>query len=179
MRIAWLLLGLTGAIGAVLLVAIVGGEAVPPLRPHPEHPSLLQATDGARRVAPVFALGALFGFLQIAFFGVCFALGMRRRGSLGPVARPLALALLGYAAVFAALLVSYRRFLMDETPALVLGFPAPTAWMLFGLWPVPLLFVWIYLRHFDGWVVDEAEIERVLALGRDDADRPRGDRDRT
>jgi hypothetical protein len=166
MRIAWLLFALVGAIAAVLLAAGLG-DAVAQLQPHPLHPTLLQATEGATRIAPVFGLGALFGALQIAFFGACFALGMRRRGSLGPIARPLALALVLYAVAFAGLLVSYRSFLADPSAPLVLGFPPPTAWMLFVLWPVPLVFLWIYLRHFDGWVVDEAEIERVLALGRE------------
>lgn len=128
---------------------------------------MLRATDGAARVAPVFRLGAAFGALQIAFFGACFALGLRRDGGLGPLARPVCVGLLLYAGVYALLLASYRSFLADETPGLVLSFPLPTAVMLYGLWPVPLWFLWIYLRHFDDWVLRAEDLERVRRIARE------------
>ena len=81
MRIAAVLFGLVVAT-AVVLGALVwsGAEAPAQLATHPDHPTLLQATDGATRIGPVWALGALFGALQIGFFGACFLLGMRRGG---------------------------------------------------------------------------------------------------
>jgi hypothetical protein len=120
---------------------------------------------------------ALFGALQIAFFGACFALGLRRGRSLGPVARPLLVGLLLYEGMFGLLLYAYARYLAEPGAPLVLSFPLPTAVLLYGLWPLPLWFAWIYLRHFDGWVVDEAEIERVLALAPADETASLCDRD--
>lgn len=160
-----LLFALALAIAVVVAVAIWSGSDAPPqATAHPDHPTLLRAADGALRVAPVAGLGAAFGALQIAFFGACFALGVRRRGRLGPIARPLWIGLLLYEAGFALLLWAYWRFLADPTAPLLGSFPLPTAVMLYALWPLPVFFCWIYLRHFDGWLVDEAEIERVLAL---------------
>ena len=172
-RLPTLLFALALAIGAVIAVAVWGsGDPVPQSVAHPEHPTLLRATDGAERVAPVAALGVAFAALQVLFFGGCFALGLRRRGSLGPIAKPLGLGLALYGAVFALLLLAYRSFLADPAASLVLSFPRPTAVMLYGLWPVPLVFAWIYLRHFDDWVMDEEEVERVLAAAASDpADR--------
>jgi hypothetical protein len=54
-----------------------------------------------------------------------------------------------------------------------LGFPAPTAWMLSAIWPLPALFVAFYALGFDRWVVtpqDLAEIEERLAQLRLDPD---------
>jgi hypothetical protein len=180
MKLPALLFALACAIALVLGAAVwAGGEAPPQARPHPEFPTLLQGGDGAARSAPIALHGALFGALQIAFFGACFALGMRRGSRLGPVARPLLWGLLLYEGVFAGLLVAYARYQADPGAPLVLSFPLPTALLLYALWPLPLWFAWIYLRHFDDWVVDEAAIERVLAMGpRGDAAPAGGDRER-
>ena len=166
MRLAWLLLGLVLAIAGVLAAAALVPELAPQASPHPDHPSLLRSADGAARVAPVWWLGAAFGALQIGFFGACFALGLRRGGSLGPLARSLWTGLAVYACMFALLLWSYRRFLADPSAPLVLGFPAPTAVMLFLLWPAPLWFAWLYLRHFDGWVLRSEDLERIRRVAR-------------
>lgn len=167
MRIPVLLLGLVLAMGALLAGVALWGAPAPQLAVHPEHPSMLRATEGAARAAPVFWPGALFGVLQIGFFGACFALGVRRREGLGPLARPVWIGLLLYAAVWAALLASYRRFLATADPGLVLSFPLPTAVMLYGLWPVPLWFLWVYLRHFEDWVLRAEDLERVRRVVRE------------
>lgn len=167
MRIPVLLLGLV--IGAALLLGIVA-FVLPPadqVVTHPEHPTLLQGTAGAPRVAAVWWVGAAFGLVQIAFFGACFALGMQRRGSLERLARPIVAGLLLYAGVFALLLASYRSYLAEPGASLVLGFPAPTAVMLYLLWPVPLWFLWLYLRHFDEHTPSEHDLERLRRIARE------------
>ena len=119
-------------------------------------------------------LGALFGFVQIAYFGLCFALGVRRHEGLGPLRRPLLAGLAAYAAVWGLLVWTYVDYAAAPAEAMrVLGFPLPTAVLLFGFWPVPVVFAWIYLRHFD-WIVDEERIDRFrarLAELRDEAPR--------
>ena len=48
-----------------------------------------------------------------------------------------------------------------------LGFPLPTALLLFAFWPLPAIFAWLYLRQFD-WVLDDEGLrrfrERLAAL---------------
>ena len=60
---------------------------------------------------------------------------------------------------------SYARFV--EAPAaagLVFSFPTPTALMLYLLWPAPVVFLVLYVRAFDDWVVDEAALARFRAI---------------
>lgn len=168
-----LLLGLVVAIGLLLLAAAwigeaPGGHGVA----HPDHATMLQGGPGGPRSAPILALGWGFGALQLAFFAVCFALGVRRREGLGPLARPIALAWIAYELLWAALVVVYWRSVDDPGVALWLGFPPATALMLFGLWPFPLAFMAIYLRHFDDWVLTERDLrrfrERLAARARDE-----------
>ncbi|MGH0029509.1 MAG: hypothetical protein ACQGVC_06945 [Myxococcota bacterium] len=166
MRLSLVLLGLVVAAALLLLAAVFVVPATEQVVVHPDHPTLLRGADGAARIAPVALLGAAFGLVQIGFFGACFALGMRRRGSLGPVARPLWIGLALYAGVFLALLAAYRVFL-DDPARLLLGFPLPTAVMLYALWPVPLWFLWLYLRHFDEQVLAPEDVERVRRIARE------------
>lgn len=156
MRIPLLLLGLLLAIAAVLGVAIGLGE--PPGATgavHPDYATLLQGGSGADRTGPVLWLGWAFGALQIAFFTACFALGMRRPSGLGRLRTPIAVGLVLYEIGWTALVLVYARFAQDPSPALWGSLPAPTALMLYVLWPLPLLFMGIYLRHYDAYVLDD------------------------
>jgi len=86
---------------------------------------------------------------------------MRGRGGLGPVSRPLWIALSVFAGVWLALVWSYLGYAADPIgTSRWLGFPLPTAILLFGFWPLPLLFVAIYLRYFDEMVIDEERLAR-------------------
>ena len=159
-RIALGLLGATVASGALLALAAWVGESPEAAGgAHPEVGAMLHGGASAARTGPVLAIGAVFGLVQIGFFGLCFAIGMRRREGLGPVRRPLLIGLAAYALVWLTLVGSYLGYAADPlgTPRL-LGFPQPTAILLFVFWPLPAVFAWLYLRHFD-WVLDEERLE--------------------
>lgn len=170
MRIPALLFALVLAAGLLLLAAVTLLPETPQLRVHPEYATLLQGEDGAARSAPVWWIGAAFGLVQIAFFGACFALGMSRGGRVAGLGLPIAVGLALYAAVFVLLLVTYRLFLGAPGEHLVLGFPLPTAVMIYLLWPVPLWFLWLYLRNFDRHVLSAGDLERVRRIARECAE---------
>lgn len=166
MKIPQLLLGLVLAIAGLLLAAALlpeppGGVAAP----HPERPSLLV---GAPAPPALLVLGWAFGALQLIFFAACFALGVQRGGRLGPMRRPLWIGLIVYEVLWAVLVGLAAAYARDPGAPLWASFPAPTAWMLFALWPFPLYFAWLFLRHFDGWVLDDRGLaefrERVEEL---------------
>jgi hypothetical protein len=63
------------------------------------------------------------------------------------------------------MLVSYEAYIDDTAVRLYGGFPAPTAWMLYALWPAPLLFVVFYVAAFDRWTFrpeDERAFKEIL-----------------
>jgi len=66
---------------------------------------------------------------------------------------------LGWLALFAL----YRGFAADPGGPLFGSLPAPTAWMLYVLWPLPLWFAWLYWRHFDAAFLSERDVERFRA----------------
>tara|TARA_Y100000385_G_scaffold287591_2_gene352167 strand:- start:198 stop:716 length:519 start_codon:yes stop_codon:yes gene_type:complete len=72
----------------------------------------------------------------------------------------LKLAVLGggivYVATFVWMMLSYRNY-VREGPSLLGPFAAPTTWMVFGLWAVPMIFVVIYCVKFDTWFAIQTE----------------------
>lgn len=168
-RIAIALLVATLLSGALLgLAAWIGEPDGAAGRAHPEIVGMRHGGDGVERTGPLLAIGAVFGLVQIGFFGLCFALGVRRRDGLGPWRRPLLLGLAAFAIVWGLLVASYVGYVEDPagTPR-VLGFPLPTAILLFGFWPLPVVFAVLYLRHFDHFL-DATRLarfrERIEAL---------------
>ena len=139
---------------------------------HPTFDTMLQGGDGAARHRPMLWLGWLAGVLQILFFVGLVLLGLRRGDRVTAGRGAVIGAAVAFLAVFTLLVRSYRGFMLQGAGAesqLFLGFPAPTAWMLFGLWTVPGVFLILYVLRFDSWILDAealARFERLLAQRR-------------
>jgi hypothetical protein len=148
---------------------------------HPEFAGMQQSGVDAEPDARLLWIGWGFGALQIAMFAAVLALGARSRRGLRGLGVPLIAASVVYLAIWTALVLTYRSQLNVEDPALFLGFPAATAWMLFALWPFPLIFTLYYTVGFDRWIAtpeDLAELERTLARLRVESGTPAEENDR-
>ena len=72
-------------------------------------------------------------------------------------------------AIFLAMVFSYRSLLSSGTlsdPAIFLGLPVPTAFMIYGLGLTPIVFVIFYVVQFDSCVLRPEryeKFEQVLA----------------
>ena len=118
--------------------------------------SMQQGGSGVERHAVVRWWGLAFGTLQIIFFVSCLVLGVRDSQ------RPRWIFLLGglaYMATFWALVFADYAYAQDDAPSLVLGFPLPTALMLYGLWSIPLVFMVFYIVRFERCILDPQELE--------------------
>ena len=125
-----------------------------------------------RLVAAMFGAGLLglllLLFNQRALFGltVCavLLLGLALGYSSGHLTRPIRLTLL---ALFAADTALLTGMVLSPTsgplPRLVFGFPAPTALLVYGIWPLPLLAGLLYALVFRSNVLPEDKLERFLA----------------
>ena len=65
---------------------------------------------------------------------------------------------------FTAVLFVYATNQSDPSPGLWLGFPPSTALMLFLLWPLPALFIIVYITMFDRWFLAPEDVERFDKL---------------
>jgi hypothetical protein len=158
-----LLLGLCGVVGWLATQEPAVNQAGVA---HPDHPAMALGADGAARHREVLGAGFAFAALTVALFVGLLFFGLRRPGEPVP---GKALILTGgtlFLGAFVALFVTYSRYLEDADPeALVLGFPPPTAWMLYGVWGVPLLFIAFYVTRYKEWVFgagDEVAYQDLL-----------------
>ena len=135
---------------------------------HDRFATMRQGGPGAERHATTLWIGWAFVLFQVAFFGGCLAMGMQRRRpeglSLGPAKRHLIIGMLVLAAIFTALVFSYQRYAVEDTHTLFLGFPRPTAWVFYAVWPFPVYLLFVYMRIFDRWFFTEEDERKVAEL---------------
>ncbi len=110
-------------------------------------------------------LSFLFGLFILGVFGMCLAIGYRKRGQIGAIRKWLIIGIVSYIGVYTMMVISYWNYIdgVGET-TYFLGVPAPTAWMLYGVWFFPLFFTILYIRKFDEWVITPEELERFHEL---------------
>ena len=147
---------------ALLLVVAIWLGDVPGAAggPHSDVPQMQHGGPSADRTGPLLVVGTLFGAAQIVFFGICFALGMRRRDGLSALRKPLLVGIALYLCLWMAVVLSYASYATDPASAgRWLGLPIPTAILLFGFWPFPVYFVGLYLRFFERNVMDDAALD--------------------
>ena len=174
-RIALALLVVMICVGGVLIAAaITGPHPAATGSAHPSFASMLHGGPGQARVENVFWLGAAYGALALLFFALCFALGLRRERGLGRMRVPLLAVAVLHQLCWLWLLESYASYSADPSPqTTVLGFPPPTAIMLYVLWPFPACFVALYVLCFDRLVFsadDQRRFDQLLAKYRTSGD---------
>ena len=170
-----LLFGLLLLLCGVVLVA-ASLEEVPSQRglTHPDFSTMQLGGDSAARHGQVLWLGWSFGALVIAFFVGLIDASLARSGQPGKPSARRTVWLAGavFELIFLLLVLSYRSFMDDPSMPSVLGFPRPTAWMLYGIWGFPMVFVLLYIFRFEQWVLDtKAEAEFAKLERRRDLER--------
>jgi hypothetical protein len=161
-----LLFAVLAAIAALFLAFAVLPEG-PTARaaPHPDYPAMLVGGDGSHGRA-VIALSWAFGALQVALFSVLVAMGAGRRALERGLLKPLVRGSIVYLFAWTFLVAGYRGWLQGTSDPSLLGLPLPTAMLLFVIWPLPVFYVYLYVRHFKRFVFDEedaAHLERLAS----------------
>ncbi len=162
-----LLIALFGLLLAMCIVvgwiAFSGTDAPRQATLHATFPdTMLQGTPGVERQSGVRWWGMAFGVLEIAFFVGCLMISLR------PVqGRMLVFVLLGvlHVAAFVMMFIADYYYSIGELRTLVLGFPLPTALMLYGVGGVPLAFILLYVFFFDRLILtpdDLVKLDRIV-----------------
>ncbi len=104
--------------------------------------------------------GLAWGSLVIGSLAAALLLATRRRGRYTPLTRLAGLVMALYWSCFLLLMVAWRMEWWQH----VMGFPLPTALMLYGLWGIPLLLTWAHYRYYDRWVLPPEQQLRFRKL---------------
>ncbi len=150
--------------------------------PHSSYSSMRQGRAAEAISARHLALGWAFGASILAAVGALVAFGARQRGRLRGLGPALVAATLACVGVWTWLVIAYRGFAAGETTPW-LGFPHPTALMLFVLWPGSAAFAALYALGYERWVLtqedrrryEELLAERPAAMASPGSERPGAD----
>jgi hypothetical protein len=136
----------------------------------PQAASMLHGGDGHERQKSIIVLACLFAVLCVVFGIACIYLGTLRLTGPSPLKWPLILAGLVGCLVMVAMFHSYQDSLGDAAPGYFLGFPTPTAWMMYGVYSFPILVVIYFVYWFDRWFAPpqiNEDLRQIMAAGSD------------
>lgn len=177
MKLPWIIFGLLlmmcGAMVSLFvtpeptIVIHEGEDPVPSGHgiPHPQIGTMLVGGDSLARYAPIRPATWIFALSMVCFFTSLLALASLKEGRFSKLNWLLFAGLSVQMFAMVGMLVSYESYIGDATVRLYGGFPTPTAWMLYALWPAPLLFVVFYVAAFDRWTFrpeDEKAFKEIL-----------------
>lgn len=156
-------------LSATLLI-IAGLAIVDPVpevaaKVHPTYKSMLQSSNSQASSPAVKYLGFAFGLAIIGIFGASFYWGSRRAKDSGFRHRDLMIGMILYLITYSGLVFSSWKYDQMEAP-LWGDLPIPTAWMLYGIWFMPVFFIVLYVYGFKDHVLspeDEASFHKILA----------------
>jgi hypothetical protein len=149
----------------VLIYAVFSPvEKYPGASTHPEHSQMHVAGASAEFDAGMTVPGAIAGVLIITTYLLCLLIGAGKNGAsrkfVGVVVASSCLVI----GSFLAMTFSVGGYVRDSSPQLVGGFPVPTAWMVFGVWLSPIVFLAIYIAGFRQWVMTDDDRQRLAEL---------------
>ncbi len=150
-------------IGLLLLIVVLyfspSPQAVTGVA-HESFSTMLHSGESVATAPFVKWIAFFFGLCILSIFVVSIMIGYRKYEKLGKVKPWLIGGSIAYLLVFSMMVFSYWHYVEEGSAAYFLGFPAPTAWMLYAVWLFPLFFSFIYIFKFNDWVISPEERKR-------------------
>lgn len=165
MAIFKLMLGALLALLAIITIAFfIPGSSAPTAAIHPQIDSMLKSSGGYAGKPGTLFLAFGIGLLMISIMSLAVLAGWRKAGSLGKSGKWLIAGCIGFVGVFCALTFTYWQYANGISDTFIGGFPLPTAWMLYGMWPFPLILLGIFIYNFDRWFLTEPDLAQFQSL---------------
>ena len=121
-------------------------------------PTLLIHTGTEEDRSNGLSLGYIVSLLMVGVMGSLVMIGVRRKGEIGPYFPWLLGSFIIMALIFSGLAWSYSGYLRGDTDAIIGGYPAPTAWMIYGVWLFPLILITLFVVTFDRWFLSKEDL---------------------
>ena len=134
--------------------------------PHNQYGQLLKGGTQQANIPIVKWLSYLFGLAIIGIFGIGIYIGMLKNGRTGPAARWIIIGFVIYGLIYTGMILSYWSY-DPANPVYFGSFPAPTAWMIYGIWIFPFFFTFVYNFYFHTWYLTDEDMEKFEQLVQD------------
>lgn len=134
---------------------------------HPDFSTMQIGGDSVARYEPIRIASWVFALACVCLFSTLLMLANRHdAGTRFSIRWMLGLGCVVHLVAMTGALVCYESYIVADNPNLQLGFPTPSTWMLFAVWPAPLVFVFVYVLGFNRWIfrdVDEQAFRKILS----------------
>ena len=133
---------------------------------HPTYKTMLHSGENVLASTTTQALSFLFGLGVIMMFYFFILFGSDRKKSTGKLRTWINIGFVVYLIVYTLTFFSYLNYEQTSHANFFMGWPTPTAWMIYGMWSAPLILVFIYVIKFKDWILDdddEAEFQNIIA----------------
>lgn len=155
---------------AVIIALFIGDPpALVTGQPHPEYKTMLKGGESIHASTSTNALGYLFGLCSTFLLCLFMTLGAHRYGRLGTIKPWLIFGTVLYLGVYTLTYLSDAAYVDQNHQAFFMGWPLPTAWMIYAMWFAPVVFVALYVFGFRDWILteeDEARFTEILTQRR-------------
>lgn len=126
--------------------------------PHPTYKGMFISKANIDQFPHTRWLGYLFGVSIITLFGSLTLIGVRQKGMLTSLGRYVYIGIGAYLIVFSGMVFSHWKYVANDGGPFFASMPVPTAWMIFGVWFVPLIITISFIVKFDDSVISEDDI---------------------
>jgi len=159
----------------ILFLGVIGALALTPVpihvtgQVHDVYNTMLKGGTSMSVDSTTKILAYLFGLCATGTLCLFLILGAVRKGRLDGIRPWLILASVSYLVVFTFTHFSDVTYVATEHNQFFLGWPTPTAWMIYAMWATPVLFVFIYIFKFRDWILtdeDEARFKELVEARR-------------
>ena len=103
-------------------------------------------------------LGYLFGMGVMAVLGTMILIGVRKKGRTSLLSQDVYIGLVCYVIAYSGMVISHWHYNTIDDSNFFASIPIPTAWMILGVWFVPLIITITFIRRYDNSVISEEEI---------------------
>ena len=126
--------------------------------------TLLESKGGYGDKPGVIILGYAILVVMLGIMGIAVLTGLKKYGKSGPWLSWIVAGFVLYALVFLGLTLSYWDYTQGNTDTYLGGYPAPTAWMIYGVWFFPVLIAALLILKFDQWFLTEDDLQAFRQL---------------
>ncbi len=126
--------------------------------PHPEFKGMLIGPNNIDQAVHTRWLGYFYGLGIIFLFGVFLLIGNRKKGKLTSIGKWILIGIGAYLLFYTMMVLSHWSYSDNDGGDFILMMPAPTAWMIYGVWFVPLIITAAFVFKFEEAIISDEEI---------------------
>ncbi|MFQ5982700.1 MAG: hypothetical protein ACE5KS_04930 [Woeseiaceae bacterium] len=158
MKLIYLILMLLLVVAACVVgVLLVGEPTASTGMAHLAVEGMRSGGDGLTRFAPVSSIALVMFSAILVLFGVLLYLGVSKHRRMKQCRAWIAAGTIALLLVWWSMFGTYSEYLASGEFRLLLGFPLPTAFMVYGLWLGGFVFVIAYVIGFRSFVISEED----------------------